>query len=163
MRSEPTRPRPGPTVVGIVGAGTMGAGIAQVALEAGARVLLHDVDPSAVDRARARIADGLARRMRRLASETSSASVARIAGRHRPAVAGPDLESLAREADLVIEAALEDLELKRRVFARLDAAATTRPRSSPRIRAHCRSGRSPRPQRPTPSASSVSTSSTRRR
>ncbi len=122
MRSEPTRPRPGPTVVGIVGAGTMGAGIAQVALEAGARVLLHDVDPSAVDRARARIADGLARRMRRLASETSSASAPGSPAVIERLVAARDLESLAREADLVIEAALEDLELKRRVFARLDAA-----------------------------------------
>ena len=52
----------GPGVIGVVGAGTMGAGIAQLALEAGARVVIHDPDPSAVERARDRIADGIARR-----------------------------------------------------------------------------------------------------
>ncbi len=113
-------PRPEPTVVGVVGAGTMGAGIAQVALEAGARVILYDVDPGAFVRARARIADGLARRARRLAGPGSPSTAATPIDRLEPA---PDLEKLAREAGLVVEAALEDLEVKRRVFARLDAAA----------------------------------------
>ena len=42
----------------------MGAGIAQLALEGGARVVIHDPDPAAVERARDRIADGIARRTR---------------------------------------------------------------------------------------------------
>ena len=52
--------------VGIVGAGAMGAGFAQVALEAGREVVLYDVDHAAVDRARERIGEGLRRRWREL-------------------------------------------------------------------------------------------------
>jgi 3-hydroxybutyryl-CoA dehydrogenase len=110
-------------VVGVVGAGTMGAGIAQLALEAGSRVLIHDPDPSAVERARARIADGIARRARRrepadgaLVDRTVAEAIDRLE------TAG-GLEELARAADVVIEAALEDLALKRTIFTVLDATA----------------------------------------
>jgi hypothetical protein len=51
----------GRVIVGVVGAGTMGAGIAQVCLHAGHEVLLYDVDHAAIERGRERIADGLAR------------------------------------------------------------------------------------------------------
>ena len=50
----------------------MGAGIAQVALEAGHEVLLHDVDQAAIERGRARIGDGLARRASRLQLNSDS-------------------------------------------------------------------------------------------
>ena len=48
-----------PDVIGVVGAGTMGAGIAQLAAAAGARTLLHDPVAEARERGRQQIADGL--------------------------------------------------------------------------------------------------------
>ena len=96
-------------IVGVVGAGTMGAGIAQVALEHGHEVVLYDVDEEAIDRGRDRISRGLERR---------------AAGARRAALrVALTLEDLAAEADLIIEAALEDLELKRTIFRTLDSAA----------------------------------------
>ncbi len=114
-----TTPATGPLVVGIVGAGTMGAGIAQVCLQAGHAVRLHDVSPEAIAAGRARIADGLARLVARgdLTPVTRAGALRRL---HDAA----DLAALAhrgRPVDLVIEAALEDLELKRDVFRALEA------------------------------------------
>jgi 3-hydroxybutyryl-CoA dehydrogenase len=112
----------GIAIVGIIGAGTMGTGFAQVALEAGREVVLYDVDPDALERASARIRDGLARRSRRL--DPAPASIddwvdERVAGLRQAST----LVEVATEADLVIEAALEDLELKRTIFRALDAEA----------------------------------------
>ena len=97
--------------VGVIGAGTMGTGIAEVALEAGDEVVLHDIDPDAVDRARDRVARGLERRGR---------PVAGLLDRLRHA---ETLDAVAAEADLVVEAALGDLGLKQTIFRTLDAAA----------------------------------------
>ncbi|MEZ0241173.1 MAG: 3-hydroxyacyl-CoA dehydrogenase NAD-binding domain-containing protein [Chloroflexota bacterium] len=102
------------TTVGIVGAGTMGAGIAQVVLAAGDEVLLHDVDPLAIERARDRIAAGLERH------PPAVGSAAEALGRLRESVT---LDALGAEAEVVIEAAIEDLELKRTIVRALDAAA----------------------------------------
>jgi len=110
------------TIVGIVGAGVMGAGIAQVALEAGSEVVLHDVDGDAIDRATARVREGLARRAARLDLDADSIDAwvdGRIANLRHAHV----LDGLATEASLIVEAALEDLELKRTLFRALDAAA----------------------------------------
>ncbi len=103
--------------IGVLGAGTMGAGIAQVAAEAGIEVLLHDQLAGAVDRARERIAGFMARKVEKgqLSADTAAAVLQRL-------VAAADLETLAG-AGLVIEAIPEELELKRDAFRRLDAAA----------------------------------------
>ena len=107
--------------VGVVGAGTMGAGIAQLALEAGHAVWLNDVDAAAIERGRARIRSGLERRAGRLDLDPDSAESwvdERMAGIREAS----SLDGLAAAGPiLVIEAALEDLEAKRAIFRTLDA------------------------------------------
>jgi len=111
-----------PAIVGIVGAGTMGAGIGQVALEAGCEVVFFDVDEAAVEAGRNRIRDGLARRASKLDldEETTDEWVQSRLERVRDV---PTVDGLADEADLVIESAMEDLALKRTIFRTLDEVA----------------------------------------
>jgi 3-hydroxybutyryl-CoA dehydrogenase len=101
-----------PEVIGVVGAGTMGAGIAQLAAAAGARTLLHDPVPDARERGLAQIADGLERWRAKGRLEREPGEVAAVA----------ELGALA-QAGLVIEAAPERLELKRELFAALSEVA----------------------------------------
>src|SRR5690349_10344998 len=110
------------SLVGVVGAGTMGAGIAQLALEAGHEVVLHDVDDDALERARERISDGLGRRALKATDGATDAAdwVAERLGRLRTTDV---LEQVADAADVVIEAALELLDLKRTIFGTLDSVA----------------------------------------
>jgi len=104
--------------VAVIGAGTMGHGIAQVAAQAGYTVRLADAVPGAVrsglDRIRANLDGGVQRG--KLTAAERDAVLARI----EPA-AGP--AEAATGADLVIEAAPEDLEIKRALFATLAVAA----------------------------------------
>ena len=94
-------------IVGVVGAGTMGAGIAQVCLQAGHEVQLHDIDHAAIDRGRSRIEDGLQKLVdkERLTPDDREQMLDSLHDAH-------SLEGLAQEADVVIEAALEDMRLK---------------------------------------------------
>jgi 3-hydroxybutyryl-CoA dehydrogenase len=116
-------PSGGPGVVGVVGAGTMGAGIAQLALEHGHEVVLHDVDDAAIERGRSRVRDGLARRAARLDLDGDSVE-AWVAGRLGGLRDAQTLDAVGAEAEIVFEAALEDLELKQSVFRALDAATS---------------------------------------
>ena len=113
-------------IVGVIGAGTMGAGIAQVALEAGHEVVLNDVDEAAIERGRDRIREGLARRAAKLDLDADSIDDW-VDGRIDRLRDGHSLDAVGAEADVVIEAALEDLELKRTIFRTLDAAVGDRP------------------------------------
>jgi 3-hydroxybutyryl-CoA dehydrogenase len=103
------------STVAVVGAGTMGQGIAQVALLAGHRVLLHDAVPGL---ARAGV-DGVAGRLDRLVAkgrlgvEEHKAALDRL----EPAEVVEDLAG----ARLVVEAVVEDLAAKQRLFADLEA------------------------------------------
>ncbi len=111
-------------IVGVVGSGTMGAGIAQVALEAGERVVLHDPDPEALARGVARIRDGLGRRRRTVGPGSAERKTHGVDEAMARLATEPDLGRLAARSDLVIEAAIEDLSVKRAVFVALDAAAS---------------------------------------
>ena len=100
----------------------MGAGIAQLALEAGHEVVLHDIDEAAIERGRARVRDGLRRRAVRLDLDADSIDDW-VSGRLAGLRDAHSLDAIGAEAEVVIEAALEDLELKQTIFAALDAAA----------------------------------------
>jgi 3-hydroxybutyryl-CoA dehydrogenase len=113
----------GIAVVGIVGAGTMGAGIGQVALEAGHEVVLYDVDEVARERGLERIRDGLARRAAKLDLDADAVDDW-VEGRLANVRHAHTLEALGAEAGLgiVLEAAAELLDLKQDVFRALDAS-----------------------------------------
>ena len=105
-------------VVAVIGAGTMGHGIAQVAAQAGYAVRLTDAQPGAVPRGLERIRanlDGAVQRGKATAAERDAA-LARIEPAASPVAA-------AGGADLVIEAVPEDLEVKRVLFASLAGVA----------------------------------------
>ncbi len=101
--------------VGVIGAGQMGAGIAHVAALAGKTVVLADVDAALAEKGLAVVRKNLGRQVEKgkVTAEAAEAALARIA------VSG-DLAALA-DADLVVEAIVENEEVKRGLFSRLDA------------------------------------------
>jgi 3-hydroxybutyryl-CoA dehydrogenase len=100
--------------VGVVGLGTMGAGIAQVSVQAGFETVGREISDELGERGRSTIDRYLSRGVEkeRLSPSDREAALARL-------TLTTDLADLA-ECDLVIEAVLEDLELKRQTFAQLD-------------------------------------------
>ena len=103
--------------VAVIGAGTMGSGIAIAALDAGYDVTLLEQDAAALDRGVARVRDHYAARVR--AGKMKSDVAAEREGRLR---SGLDWTELAT-ADLVIEAVFEEIGVKHQVFQRIDAVA----------------------------------------
>lgn len=103
----------------VVGAGTMGSGIAQTAAVSGYQVTMTDVDPGAIERAQATIA----RSVEKLVSKGTIDE-----GQMAAALAIPSDTRIepAKQADLVIEAVTEDPALKLKLFADLDEIAPTR-------------------------------------
>src|SRR4051812_37528969 len=106
-------------VVGVVGAGAMGTGIAQVAASAGYRVVLGDATAGAVSRARANIARTMEREVQKGRATQTSADemLGRIEFHEAPL--GDDV-SLYASCGLVIEAVVEDLTIKQTLFRRLE-------------------------------------------
>ncbi|MDQ0188647.1 3-hydroxybutyryl-CoA dehydrogenase [Alicyclobacillus cycloheptanicus] len=100
--------------IGVVGAGTMGAGIAQTAAAAGYQVLLFDISADAVERALTQITNRLAHEVRRdrMTQEASDALLRRL----RPC---RDIREF-HNAQYVIEAATEKMEVKKSLFRELD-------------------------------------------
>jgi 3-hydroxybutyryl-CoA dehydrogenase len=104
--------------VAVVGAGTMGHGIAQVCAAAGCDVRLYDVDEAAVqaglDRIRGNLEKGIARG--KVTEPERDGSLARLSG-------STDLTAASTGADLVVEAAPESMALKEKIFTEVAAAA----------------------------------------
>jgi 3-hydroxybutyryl-CoA dehydrogenase len=107
--------------VAVVGAGTMGAGIAQVAAQAGFDTVMYDAAPAALTRAAETIRRSLAIFVDkgRMTPEERDRAVARLC-------AVEDLGKAVDLADLVVEAIPEDLALKKQLFAELDRRAPAR-------------------------------------
>ena len=105
------------TRVGVIGAGQMGAGIAHVAALAGREVVLADVTPSLAEKGLSVIRKNLGRQVEKgkVSAEASEAALARIR-------TSGDVADFA-DADLVVEAIVEDEGVKRELFARLDGLA----------------------------------------
>lgn len=104
--------------VAVLGAGTMGHGIAQVAAAAGCSVALQDIDEAAVEaglqRIRGNLEKGIARE--KVTEEERDTVLGNLDGH-------TSLEAAVEGADLVVEAAPESLELKTEIFGRVEAAA----------------------------------------
>ncbi len=101
--------------IGVVGAGTMGSGIAQLAAQTGATVILNDTKQEFVDRGRSGIEKILGKSVEKgkMTEDQKAAILGRIQGT-------TSIEELGA-ADFVIEAVIEDLELKKSVFGKLDS------------------------------------------
>jgi 3-hydroxybutyryl-CoA dehydrogenase len=105
-------------VVAVIGAGTMGGGIAQAAASAGYRARIVDADPAAADRAFAVIESRLRKAVElgKLEAGAVQASLDRVE-------VARGLDEAVAGADLVVEAVTEDERIKREVFGRIAAAA----------------------------------------
>ena len=101
--------------IAVIGAGTMGAGIAQVAATAGHHVILFDVAPGAAENGLAGVRQGLEKLVAR--GKKSQQEVDDICSR---ILAVEQINALA-DAALVIEAIIEKLEIKRSVFAEIES------------------------------------------
>jgi 3-hydroxyacyl-CoA dehydrogenase len=103
--------------VGVIGAGTMGAGIAVAFADAGFRAYVVETSEAAAEAGRKRIAAPWDRQLKsgRLTAEQHAARAASVA-------VGAEFAALA-DCDLVVEAAFEDMAVKKDIFARLGAVA----------------------------------------
>jgi 3-hydroxybutyryl-CoA dehydrogenase len=100
--------------IGVIGAGTMGNGIAQVSAAAGIEVVMIDVSDAAVERGIAAVGASLDRLVKK--EKLSAADRAATLGRIRGSTRYSDLGAM----DLVIEAATENLEVKQRIMRQAD-------------------------------------------
>lgn len=104
--------------IAVIGGGTMGRGIAQVAALGGYRTILEDVSPQVLEKALAGIRASLAEGVQRgkLTHDQEQQALANLE-------TATSVEAAAREADLIIEAVPEDIKLKIEMFTALDKAA----------------------------------------
>jgi 3-hydroxybutyryl-CoA dehydrogenase len=104
--------------VGVVGCGLMGAGIAQVCAQSGYQVVVSEIKDDLLNKGLASISDRLAKNVEKgkLSAEEKDSALSRIKGT-------TNTQDFS-DCDLVIEAVIENVELKRKVFAELDKICT---------------------------------------
>ena len=105
--------------VAVIGGGQMGRGIAQVFAAAGKDVIIYDIKQEFVDGAKANLQKGLDKMVARGKMEQAAADA--IMGRISYSI-DPDYADIG-DTDLVVEAAVENMNIKKAVFKKLDAAA----------------------------------------
>ncbi|AWI04160.1 3-hydroxybutyryl-CoA dehydrogenase [Clostridium drakei] len=99
----------------VLGAGTMGSGIVQTFAQSGYEVIMRDIEERFVQRGVETITKNLEKSVQK--GKLSEEEKSQILGRIKPTT---DM-NLAKEADLVVEAAIENMEIKKKIFAELDA------------------------------------------
>jgi 3-hydroxybutyryl-CoA dehydrogenase len=102
----------------VIGSGAMGSQIGMVCSLAGYEVIIHDIDEGMLEKARSQLGKRMSRNVEkgRMEQEEVDAAFDRMSFT-------TDLENAASEADFVIEAAVEKLDIKREIFAKLDEMA----------------------------------------
>jgi 3-hydroxybutyryl-CoA dehydrogenase len=105
-------------VIGIVGAGAMGSGIAQIASQAGQDVVLFDLSQEALTSSSSK----LQKVMNRLIEKGKVTSDEAIAIQER--IVRTTMATSLKDCDLIIEAVVEDLEVKKRVFKSIEEIAS---------------------------------------
>ncbi len=104
--------------IAVIGAGAMGNGIAQVGIMAGYTVSMHDIEQRFVDKGVNTIKDSMAKFVSKgkLTEDQNKDALNRL-------IPTTDLKAAVQDVDLMIEAVFEDLNLKKKIFADLDASA----------------------------------------
>jgi len=104
--------------IAVIGSGAMGNGIANVGLMAGYTIAMHDIEQRFIDKGVATIKDSLGKFLSKgkITQEQNDSMLANL----KPTT---DLKAAVADADLVIEAVFENMDLKKKIFADLDAFA----------------------------------------
>jgi len=108
--------------VTVLGSGLMGAGIAQVSAESGYNVTLFDVEAGMLEKAKGSLQKNMLRVLAKKKVEDSEAQK-KVAEIMAKISLSTDVETCAKSADVVVEAIVENLGIKQKVFKTLDAAA----------------------------------------
>jgi 3-hydroxyacyl-CoA dehydrogenase len=105
----------------VIGSGLMGAGIAQVGAQTGHNVVLYDISDAALDKARASIETSVKRVAKKMDQDKAESFIAETLSRIEMT---SSMETTGANAELIVEAVVENLGLKQKLFADLEAASS---------------------------------------
>lgn len=109
--------------VTIIGGGLMGSGIAQVAAQSGNKVTIVEVKPELIKKAESSIAANLERVSRKLHKDDPEKAKCFVESTLANITGSTDVEQSVKDCDLVIEAIVENMEIKHQLFKKLDSVA----------------------------------------